>query len=669
MGHRVPLWATGHSIVNVPTLQTTMSAPSSIQQPTESFPLAPLPKPSLSGPTNTPGGAHKQPKTRLLAPLGLGSPTAPNSATEGTQPQPPPVQLAASGCSWEVKLGVQVTPLKSPGATQKAPKVPEAAAAAAAAEKDAEGRSGSMTDDLGHLPAVDQAEQGPDSRSSTPSLEPSADFAVSPRPVAHARRKPEAFFISSGTFCGGSSFSQAAAACSVAVDKPATHHQQQQQQLQGQGPAANAHAEGSEGGRRAGSSYGGMPPVAFYISSDTYKSKQASTPRTSALSPTRKSHSAGGLRSLTAARYSRDPLRSSISAGGNTKGPSAAVIISAGRSALAGRTAAAAVPRSLMVFAATAEEATAADNSGTASKSFSGMGDTSAQQTPTVGSAYSSQVPGSQPSPRKFVDCGLGLQRLSQVQPAGSGLYSGRIVTDAAMDSVSQGSDSSTRVRRISHHGEKPLADGMLGSTSSAGSSNRVSPEATKLAVSSAQCHRYSSSSDSECSHSASHSDTESPASIPNMPAHVKAAAMARSAELVHAHSRDSTVDVQRSGNAAGTAGQTFRKQQPTHLSSKSYFSQTMATLDKPYKLTAADIAYGKALGADQVKSWSGPYHSNGRRRRQPGDLAPHIAKLQDTHSDVIAEFELYKASAKRGNRVPVCRSIAATGTCDICCA
>lgn len=151
-------------------------------------------------------------------------------------------------------------------------------------------------------------------------------------------------------------------------------------------------------------------------------------------------------------------------------------------------------------------------------------------------------------------------------------------------------------------------------------------------------------------------------ASISSSPTQVKVpsrtAAVSRSAAVVYAG--DKRV-------AAGPASRATASFQQQAISSRPYFSQTMAALDKPYKLTLADIANGRTLAKELTRNWVGP---DGRRReRQPGDLAPHIAQLQDTQSALLTACQLYKATARRGNRRTACRAVVATGACDICCA
>jgi hypothetical protein len=39
------------------------------------------------------------------------------------------------------------------------------------------------------------------------------------------------------------------------------------------------------------------------------------------------------------------------------------------------------------------------------------------------------------------------------------------------------------------------------------------------------------------------------------------------------------------------------------------------------------------------------------RRRRQPGDLAPHLANLMATHNDLMADWRQLSSTLKRGRR------------------
>jgi hypothetical protein len=230
-------------------------------------------------------------------------------------------------------------------------------------------------------------------------------------------------------------------------------------------------------------------------------------------------------------------------------------------------------------------------------------------------------------------------------------LSSSRIMAD-----TQTGDSSTSKIRRISHHGETPLAGGVFGPSSS--SSRQMPQGVTKMSCT--QSHRYDSSN----------SETEDTtwtddASFSSSPTHKKTApgtaAVSRSAAVVHAG--DNTVSAQHSSWVDGSS----RQQLATRLNSNPHISKSMAALDKPYKLTLADIAHGRALARGLTKTWVAPDGS--RRKRKPDDLAPHIAKLQDTHRVLMTVLQLHKATARRGNRRPSCRTIAATGTRDICCA
>jgi hypothetical protein len=47
----------------------------------------------------------------------------------------------------------------------------------------------------------------------------------------------------------------------------------------------------------------------------------------------------------------------------------------------------------------------------------------------------------------------------------------------------------------------------------------------------------------------------------------------------------------------------------------------------------------------------------NSRRRRQPGDLAPHLAKLMATHNGLMADWRQLSSTLKRGKREVLSKS------------